>query len=331
MHALYILWWVQEKHVSPATVAAVLAAGDLAVMALELPTGWFADRYGHRPSLILGSGVQVAGMLACWLANGVSGLIAASVLVALGDALRSGASQALLYRSCVAIEREDAFQRIEARTNAAEAAALLGLLLVGGLIVNTWGFAAGWVAESLLCGVGLALACAMTEPPARAAGTKDTSPSRDSRAIVSATLIALIVPSALIGAAASAGSFLAQTTGETDPTAMTTLVALITLAEVAGSFAATRMSNGGIRQQIALAAAAGAVTGVAIAVPSAFQVALLTLSFLGALAEPLRDAAIQHVAADNARARAASLASACDMALSTLLLPIAGAWRTHRT
>jgi hypothetical protein len=311
-------------------VAAVIAAGDLAVMALELPTGWFADRYGHRRSLILGSAVQVAGMLACWLADGVSGLVAANVLVALGDAFRSGAGQALLYRSCVAIEREDAFQRIEARTNAAEAAALLGLLLAGGLIVNRWGFAAGWLAESLWCGVGLVIACAMTEPPALAARAEDTSPSGGSRAIVSTTLLVLVVPSALIGAAASAGSFLAQTMGDADATALTTLVALITLTEVAGSFAATRISNGGIRRQLTLAAAAAVITGVAIAVPSLFHVALLALSFLGAVAEPLRDAAIQSVAADNARARAASLASACDMALSTLLLPVAGVWRSRR-
>ena len=89
---------------SPAVVATVLAAGDLALMGLELPTGWFADRYGHRASLRVGSVIQVAGMLWCWLGEGVSGLIAASVLIALGDGFRSGADQALLYRTCLALE-----------------------------------------------------------------------------------------------------------------------------------------------------------------------------------------------------------------------------------
>src|SRR5438132_1537537 len=40
MHGLYVLWWVQEKHVSVAAVAAILAAGDLALTFLEIPTGW---------------------------------------------------------------------------------------------------------------------------------------------------------------------------------------------------------------------------------------------------------------------------------------------------
>jgi hypothetical protein len=40
MHGLYVLWWVQQKHVSVAAVAAILAAGDLFVTVLELPTGF---------------------------------------------------------------------------------------------------------------------------------------------------------------------------------------------------------------------------------------------------------------------------------------------------
>src|SRR5947208_1025025 len=105
MHGLYLLWWVREKHVPAAVVATLLAAGDLAITALEIPTGWLADRCGHRLSLIAGSIAQIAGMLLCWLGDGAPGLLAAIVLVACGDAFRSGADQALLYRSCVALER----------------------------------------------------------------------------------------------------------------------------------------------------------------------------------------------------------------------------------
>jgi hypothetical protein len=57
MHGLYLLWWVQEKRVPPA---------------------------------------QVAGILVFWLGQGVTGLLLATLLVALGDAFRSGADQALL-------------------------------------------------------------------------------------------------------------------------------------------------------------------------------------------------------------------------------------------
>jgi len=46
MHGLYLLWWYRRKHIR-STLAVLLAAGDLALMALEVPTGWFAI---SRPS-----------------------------------------------------------------------------------------------------------------------------------------------------------------------------------------------------------------------------------------------------------------------------------------
>jgi MFS family permease len=166
MDGLYLLWWVQEKQLSPALVAATMAAGDLALMALEVPTGWFADRFGYRRSLILGSLLQVAGMVWCWLAEGTTGLVGACLLVAVADAFRSGADQSLLYRTCVALGCETEFQRIEARSRAVQVVSLSLLIVVGGAIVTRWGFTAGWLAETFLCAVGAAVAFAMTEPPA---------------------------------------------------------------------------------------------------------------------------------------------------------------------
>src|SRR5262245_56117554 len=131
MQGLYVLWWVQEKHVPVAAVAAVLAAGDLAITVLELPTGWFADRRGHRASLILGSLLQIAGMLFAWLGEGISGVLASSLLIAAGDAFRSGADQALLYRSCVATGTSD-FQQREARARGLQLASLVALVIAGG-------------------------------------------------------------------------------------------------------------------------------------------------------------------------------------------------------
>src|SRR5437868_6447695 len=138
MHGLYLLWWIQERHVSPVVVSAVLAAGDLSKIFIELPTGWFADRVGHRTSLIIGSIVQAVGMACCWLVTGVPGLIGASLLVALGDGFRSGADHALLYRTCVTLDRENDFQRIEGRARTAELAGLVALILIGGAIVHVW-------------------------------------------------------------------------------------------------------------------------------------------------------------------------------------------------
>ena len=327
MHGLYLLWWVQEKGMSPALVAAILAAGDIALMCLELPTGWFADRVGHRASLITGSTIQVAAMLWCWLGDGFISLVGASLLVALSDAFRSGADQALVYRTCCALDREEAFQAIEARANAVELGALVGLVLAGGVIVETWGFAAGWIAETILCSAGVAIAFAMVEPPHADEPDDEREAAKRPARIFSMPVAALIVPAGLLGALASAGAFIAQTGGDSNAARMTVLVALITLAEALGAVVAARLPHGGVRTQVFFAALGAVLFAVSLTWPAAFSTIVLALAFLMGVAEPLRAAAIQRLAADAMRARAASLASACDMAFMMIALPLSGLWR----
>jgi MFS family permease len=338
MHALYLLWWVQEKHVSPAAVASILAAGNITLVLCEVPTGWFADRFGHRASLILGSTLQIVGMLWCWLGEGVAGLTIACVLVALADAFRSGADQALIYRSCVALGREEDFQRIEARSNAAELCALVALLALGGAIVARWGFAAGWITETVLSAIGLGIACAMTEPPAHDDDEEDDA--EGVRSLLSRRIALTIAPFAALSALASAAAFVAQTGNDSGTLGITVLVAILTLAEAAGSAMAARIANSnpakaglhgaGVGQQLMLLAAGLLLCVAAVAAPLTFETSVIGLSFLTGLAEPLRDTAIQRAAPEGARARAASLASACDMAVGAIVLPLTAFMRSRR-
>jgi len=338
MHGLYLLWWVQERHVPVAVVATILAAGDVAVTALEVPTGWLADRYGHRASLIAGSLLQIAGMLFCWLGVGTTGLLSASLLVAFGDAFRSGADQALLYRSCVALDRQSDFQRIEAKSRALQLVALVALTLAGGAIVETWGFAIGWLVETMVCSAGLTIAWAMVEPPSRggsiSSGDAVMSRARIARSLRQhvvdlAPVIQLIVPAALLAGAGSAASFLAQTTRGTDPGRLSVFVAIVTLAEAGGSTLAAHLAAN-VRSQLILASLGAAIAAAAFALPQMFLPAVIGLSFLVGVAPPLRAAAMQKMTADGVRARAASIANACDKAVTTVALVCAGSLPRRR-
>jgi hypothetical protein len=251
------------------------------------------------------------------------------VLVALGDGFRSGAEQALLYRTCLALDREQDFQQIEARSEAATLGALIVMVLAGGLIVHTGGFAVGWVAETLLCVVGLAVACAMAEPPAHSPRTSTDIPS-NCPPVQYRSLATSILPASVLGGAASAASFLAQTTGATSAASVTLLVAALTAAEAGGAAVASRLPPATPRDQIRLAALGLMLSIGAVAIPATLAPLAFALAFLSGVAEPLRAAAIQRLAADRIRARAASAASACDMAVSIIVLPFAGMWRSRR-
>jgi hypothetical protein len=330
MHGLYLLWWVQEKQMSPAVVATILAVGDLALMGLELPTGWFADRFGHRASLIVSSILQVLGMMWCWLGEGVSGLVTASVLVALGDGFRSGADHAFLYRTCLVLNREADFQKIQARAEAFASGALVVLVLVGGALVQVGGFALGWLAETTLCFLGVVIACAMVEPPAHSDTAGDGLELSDRAPVRYKGLAMVIMPAALLGAAASAASFLAQTTGTNSPAAVTLLVAALTAAEAGGFAVAARLPAATWRDQCWLALFGSLLCFSAVTMQLSMPLIALALGFLVGVAQPLRAAAIQRLAGDGIRARAASAASACDMAISMIVLPLVGLWRSPR-
>jgi hypothetical protein len=365
MHGLYLAWWVQEKHISAVAVAAALAVGDLALLALEVPTGWFADRVGHRVSLIVGSCAQVAGMLWCWLGEGVTGVAVGTLLIAVGDAFRSGADQALLYRSCIAVGRPDEFQRINARAWSIEGVLLALLVVFGGAIVAAWGYHAGWALETALSAVGLAIAWSMREPPA-VAGDQDEPipeplpPSMERRrtspgprpADVDGTerraglapaprrphdsplsmrkLLRLILPVACLDGLGSAASFLAQTGAITDPTRVAALVATIGLAHAAGSAIAARLRGPDPRGQLVVATIGAALFAGGLALSGAWPPIAIVLAVMAGIALPLRATAIQELASDAMRARAASIASACDTAVSMLLLPVAGVWRSRQ-
>jgi hypothetical protein len=269
-------------------------------------------------------------MICCWLAEGIPGLIGACLLVAVADAFRSGADQSILYRTCVTLGREAEFQRIEARSRAVQVVSLAALIVLGGALVSTWGFAAGWLAETLLCALGGAIAIAMIEPPAceEAAEDQDSAP----RGNIPWRMVALVIlPLAFLDAAGSTGSFLLQTTGDRSPAAVTLLVALITLADAAGSALASRAPASGARAQLAAAGGGAVLMAIALAVPAALVPVTIALSFGTGLLHPLRAAAIQRLATDGIRARAASAASACDMAMSTLFLLLAGTWLARKT
>ena len=318
---------MEYKHISPAAVAAILAAGDIAITLLEVPTGRFADRFGHRCSLIVGSVIQTVAMLLCWLGEGVPGLLLASLCVALGDTFRSGADQALLYESCAAVGEEKRFQQIEGKTHSLELIALVAMSIAGGVLVETSGFAAAWIAETACTATGIAIALAMVSPPATPPREGPDAPAR-LRLRAAGRLLRLIGPAAVVAGVAIAAAFIAQTGGAASPTQLTVLVSVMTLAEAAGAML-SRYLRPDIATQYRLLTASLLCCIAIVVAPAFFVPGVVALALLMGAAEPLRASAIQMLVEER-RAEAASWASALDGAIRTLFLLLAGVRQRRR-
>jgi hypothetical protein len=151
-------------------------------------------------------------------------------------------------------------------------------------VVATSGFAVGWIVETGLSALGLAIAWAMIEPPAAAihespqpasvtpGSAPAWSPSRT-------RFIATVLPASWLGGVTGAAAFFAQTANWATTENATMLVSIVTLAEALGAFLAGRLAAN-ITVQFALAAAGTLVLGAALLQPAIFLPAVVVASLL---------------------------------------------------
>jgi predicted MFS family arabinose efflux permease len=330
-HGLYWLWATVHQGIPMASATMAVAAGDLALLVLEVPTGVFADRLGAKRSLVLGSASQVVGLLLFWRARSAPTLVAAALTIALGDAFRHGADQALLYRSCAALGQPETFGRRFARAEAWALATVVGLTALGGWIVDRAGFDLAWALDVVLSLAGLALALAMTDLPATSGqpeGEEEGAAPPALASLAGRLPWGILVPVTLVGTLGSVAELFTQTTsrGGLGAQMVALVIAGALLLEALG---AALVARGAVpihpRALDAVALASVACLALTALSPAAIVPALIVL-FLGAGMSPaIRGALVQRGAADSERATVASAASAVDMLGIAVGLPLA-AW-----
>lgn len=71
----------------------------IAVIALEVPTGQFADYYGRKESIIIGGIFSTVGYVAYSIANTFTGFLIGEMILAVGYSFSSGADSAIIYEN----------------------------------------------------------------------------------------------------------------------------------------------------------------------------------------------------------------------------------------
>lgn len=88
---------------------------SIAMVAMELPSGWMADVWGRKKTLILGSILGSTGILIYCFSYGFFAFIIAEIILGIGSAFISGADSAMLYDSLKADNKMDKYTREEGR------------------------------------------------------------------------------------------------------------------------------------------------------------------------------------------------------------------------
>jgi MFS family permease len=79
---------------------------------LEIPSGYFADTYGRKTALILGSSIELIGILLFVLSNTFEGFLLGELIIGVGASLCSGSGEALLYDSLLELKQEKTYKKI---------------------------------------------------------------------------------------------------------------------------------------------------------------------------------------------------------------------------
>lgn len=310
------------------------AAFHVVALVTELPSGAFADRFGHKTSLgvglIVGAATSV-GMYALPPFGFIPGVVAVGA-TAVSWAFTGGADRALLYE--IAAEcpgGTGSYAHLYGRALAITLAAGAAASAAGGLLVSL-----GWIWPFLLSAVPLLAALvplaflpAPTTPPHSVRPALADVMREGALAVRrSRGLFLLVAFGALLGLLATTNALYAQSTLSLKgaPVALVTLlIGGFNAVGAAGSLVAGRARRfmGPVLVGGGLAIAAGLVVlGSSPLVPAALAFALVNLA--DGVVSPVYDAAMNHLAPSGVRATVLSFENALFSLSMIVFFPLFG-------
>lgn len=106
-----VLFW-QENGLTITEIMILQSIYAIVVVLLEIPTGYFADLYGRRKSLIVAGFASFFAIFAYSISQNFLQFLAAEILFALGISFASGASSAFIYDTLSSIKRESEYKKV---------------------------------------------------------------------------------------------------------------------------------------------------------------------------------------------------------------------------
>jgi MFS family permease len=135
------------------------------IVALEIPTGAFADRFGRRASLLSATFCLIAAVAYYVTHRGLAHFLVAEFLWACASAFASGADEALAYDSLKAADAEGASKKALARLGTAQILAIAVAAPVGSLVAARWGLRAPLALGLIPFFIAIPVALSLREAP----------------------------------------------------------------------------------------------------------------------------------------------------------------------
>lgn len=153
----------ESNGLSMKDIMVLQAVYSIAIVVLEIPSGYLADVIGRRKTLIIGAMFGTIGFTTYSLSFGFLGFLIAEIILGIGQSCISGADSAMLYDSLLERGEEKKYSRFEGRItslgNIAEAVAGITGGLLAGITLR-----APYFAQIFVAFIALPAAITLVEP-----------------------------------------------------------------------------------------------------------------------------------------------------------------------
>lgn len=130
-----VLFW-QENGLSLTQIMTLQSLFSISTIILEIPTGYLADVYGRKKTLLLASFTVVAAIIMYSISHGFYGFLAAELVWGVSIALMSGADSAFLYDTLKELGREKEYKKLWGMKTFYGFIAMTIASIIGGFIGN---------------------------------------------------------------------------------------------------------------------------------------------------------------------------------------------------
>ncbi len=158
-----ITLFYQENGLGMKEVLLLQGIYSIAIVALEIPSGYFADIWGRKSTLIIGSFLGVIGFAIYSFSFGFWGFLIAELTLGIGQSFISGSDSALLYDSLSEEQQEGEYIKIEGRVlsigNFAETIAAL----IGGFLAEI-SLRTPFITQTFIAMIAIPAAFSLIEP-----------------------------------------------------------------------------------------------------------------------------------------------------------------------
>ena len=110
-----VVLFYQDNNMGMHEIFVLKAIYSVAIVIMEIPSGWMADVWGRKKTLILGSILGAAGFLLYSFSYGFWAFVVAEIILGIGHSFVSGADSAMLYDSLKAGNKVEKYTREEGR------------------------------------------------------------------------------------------------------------------------------------------------------------------------------------------------------------------------